>query len=213
MKPLFIPLELDKFQICCVPDCEYDAVMQLNAGQYYFTACGEPEHQIQIQKAGKMILEGVSLHLLVKQKELKISDVFICPEGYVEKCKLVQWEEFQKNPPEEVFPKPETKKKITPQDKTAPESWEWIANVHKWMDTEGNIVAIKSLSSDEFAGAALAILKANFGRISRKRQWVNTLVQPTHNYVYPAEALMVGSDIAGDKLDEFLEVAEERGLI
>lgn len=219
MKPKFIILELNKFQLCCVPGCDNDAVVQFTAERknetYYVTACGESEHQVQMQKVGKLIMGGASPRTLAKQKELNIEEVFFRPEEHTEKCKLVQWEEFQKNP-EENLPKPAVKPLIVSERHpviTATDEWEWIVNIGKWMDIKGNTVAITALSPDEFVGAAIAILKANFDRVRKKRQWVSNLIPPATVYMYPEEAFVVGSDLAGDKLDEFLEVAEGRGLV
>lgn len=214
MKPLFIPLDLNKFQICCIPGCDMDAAVEFkverkDGSMLYITACGEPEHRAQAQSACEALTGNLSPR---KCKDVNLEELFIHPAGKKEKCKFLQWEHRDKiEEPKEELKVTVTKTPIREVEIT--EDWVWVTNLYKWMSVDGQVVPIKALSQEEFSMAAKSILRANFSRITKQRAWVEELREFPVKYKYPEGALEVGYKIAGDKLDEFYQVAEERGWV
>lgn len=217
MEPYYIDLGLDKFQICVCHGCPADASRELSAELrngviFYLGVCESEEHFNQVVKIKKRLAKGDTPGDLDKNKLLDLDDLFICPPGKDQKCKVAQWEAFKADP--HAKPKMPQPPKMAKQNSfKACKEWEWVHRFDRWMTIEGKEVRLERLPLAQFISAALAIQKTNFSRITTKTKWVRMLVKPEIVYTYPEEQLLVGHHEAGLKLGEFKDEAEERGLL
>ncbi len=214
MKPCFIELGLDKYQICICPECACDAVRQTcaalgNGRAYFISSCGTRGHAKYAEDIKQQLSEGADPHSL----PIEIEELFIKPPDKEEKCKLLQWEEFEANP-EEAAPLPQPKPQAQRRNEAKVcDEWAWVSRMDWWMDAEGSMVRLRSLRIDELVSSVLAIRDLNFSRVTKRIAWTKQLVVPKVKYEYPEEELSVGYQEAGLKLDEFQEEANERGLL
>jgi hypothetical protein len=230
-------LDRDKFEVCCVPtekshhacwrDAKEDVVAELKDGTaYYLPVCDDPQHLALAKEAQRKLAKGVSLDNL-SQYVVKLQ-VFIKPvELQDKKCKITQWENFQKRkltlPVEDVLAKPIKKNKVeiqVPERKinvvhTAVPRWEWVDDIGRWMDIKGNRVALSHLSDKEIRHTALAIRDANFQKISKNVAWTKEIhIEGDHEgFVFPEDALKVGARVAIEKLEDFRIECKRRGYI
>lgn len=238
----FVPLTLDKFEVCCVPtekshhacwrDASEEIVAEFKDGSaYYMPVCNNPDHVHLAQEAKKKLLKGVSLAEL--EKYVVKMQVFVKPtEMKDSKVKVIQWENFKKRklelPPPPTAQQPKQPKQVRqryveppPEIKeptvihTACKKWAWTDDIGLWMDIKGNVVPMSKLPDKELKHTALAIRDANFKNISAKVAWTKTLVvsDDTESFKLPEEALKVGAKVAAEKLEDFRIECKRRGYI
>lgn len=219
MQPFFLDPGLHKFQICGCPDCDKDAKAEIMfGGAYSMGVCADPTH-IETMEAIKREYESApSMKLL---KKLNLEELFIFPDDSEgKKCKYLQWIKRDDTPPPQKEKPPELKPTIptksSPIKESPPikiiEDWKWVNNFGRWMTVEGKVVQLSSLSTDELTRSIVMIRDLNFGRVTSRVAWTKEIISSV-SYQYPQEELTVGSKMAGEKLEEFKEIAEERGLI
>ena len=225
VRPFFIPAGIvGRFQTCCIhlkksaEACGYDASEEVVAecrdgSKIHIPVCSNPEHQREAVVAKKLIEQGKDPKVL---ETLEWAWLFIQPPESSEKCKLPNWELYLEAPPPAIL---EPRKILSTKSIAAPVivvheamvGWTWVDDIDKWMSITGEVVRISKLSNAEFIAAALAIRDAN--GITKRTAWVKDLVPPREGYRWPANALKVGTERAGNKLDDFKDSADDRGLI
>ena len=93
-----------------------------------------------------------------------------------------------------------------------PTDWVYEEDYNRWRNAEGKIVKLKDLSNEELLDAMYALKEFNFAKRGSTIDWMKDLLGKPGKYLYPAEALKVGKNLALAKLEEMREVAIERGL-
>jgi hypothetical protein len=232
----WVPLHKDKFEVCCVPDdkshhaCWRDAseevIAEFKDGKaYYLPVCNNPDHLHLAEEAKKKLMKGVSIEEL--SKYVVKQQVFLKPSEILDrKCKIIQWEVFQKRklalPPEAIeVPTVTAKKKTAPPPEApvittvhkAAAKWEWIDGIGRWMNIKGKIESVSSLSDKELRHTAIAIRDANFQKISKNISWTKELRfdGDYEGFSFPEDALKVGSRVAVEKLEDFRIECKRRG--
>jgi hypothetical protein len=190
---------------------------------YFMPFCGKKGHlkfsvvNQQDLKRGKH-----TPHTLATNERLNIEELYFRPPGHKNmKCKYLQWlkylEELEDDVDamDKVIPSAQAQRRSKPKTNTfkAVEDWQWVGNIDKWMNTEGKVVRMSSLETAEMICAINAIIDVNFSRVTKRIAWVKQLLKPIKTYEYPKEELDVGVKVAGEKLEEFQDAAEEKGLI
>lgn len=203
MSDAFIPLELGKFQLCCVPGCSGDAIgehkKKISTGTVYMGYCYRRGHNTQV----KNICASTDT---IKQD---MENSFFQPNGACRKCKISV---FLKNPVKPVLEEDiVTKKKALQMAK----SFKWVYNYRKWKDLRGVLVPIHTLSDEEILSAIHWIRVTNFERMSKKLEWTKWVksIAITSMVEYPEDSLIVSSNAAHNKLEEFKSVVIKRNLM
>lgn len=230
----FLREELHKYQMCCHPDCGGDAktqvvIQQRDGAALYLGACDDPDHQQFTTALNFTLQKGVVTPAhLAEEGSIEIEGVYYKPpQHHNVKCKWTEWQryleeveaevvreaKFMASPKGKALAKQREENNDKPLVMEAVAEWTWIGNFDKWMDVEGNIVRMTALDTSELICAILAVRDANFSRVTKRIAWTKQLLVPEEKYIYPEEELNVGFEVAGDKLEEFQEAAEERGLL
>jgi len=236
--PFFLREKLAKYQLCCHPECEGDARTEVSVtlqdGSAYFLAfCDRKGHSEFRDSNCKDLASGTHTpESLSEAEQLNIEHLFYRPPGHKKvKCKYLQWVKYLKSIEDEVAAREKSVPLAVPEaqartieskrakaaesrakTRESKKGWSWVGNIDRWMNVRGEIVRIDKLSTAELICAIWAIRDNNFSRITKRIAWTKKLSEPKEIYLYPPEELSVGYEIAGDKLEEFLEVVEERGL-
>lgn len=236
-----VSLAKDKFEVCCVPeekshhacwrDAKEDIVAELKDGSaYYLPVCDNPKHLELVKEAQRKLSKGVSLENLA-QYVIK-QQVFIKPaELQDKKCKVVQWELFQKRKLPIPVEEPQSQPSVKPTKKNKVEAqipvqkvnivhkavakWKWIDDIGRWMDITGTCVPISRMSDKEIKHTVLAIRDVNFQNLSKNVAWTKELHFEGDNerFVFPEDSLKVGVRIANEKLEDFRIECKRRGYI
>lgn len=215
MTAIHLSLGIAKFQRCSVLGCGRDAVDAFRAqtkdkNTFHFGICAKADHKESLlcmspgceQKTITQLIQGATV-----DKET----IFIQPAGIDWKCRWLGWKDSKKKGPTQRRNGPDGEAEVVA-FRVYP-SWEWIRNYRRWMDVEGQLVSLRKLSVEEFVSSAVALREANYLRVTKRVSWVSLLVFGERRYLYPRKEMEVGSALAGDKLDEFKEEAETRGLL
>jgi hypothetical protein len=236
MEPRFIELSLGKFQRCCFPGCNGDAVKEasliLPDGSTFFAAgCHRKGHYGYAERACACLDAKSPLGLKLTEGVLQHERIFYSPVGKEGKCRWDLWVAYtEKKAHAQTTQTPSTPQTIqaapvplvvekAPKVEDAVKvikvcaTWEWIANSGKWMTIEGEVVWMSALTDQEIICSAKQIVKENYQRVPKRAIWVKAFEALKQTIQYPEEELRVGSIFAGTKLDEFKQLAEERELI
>lgn len=218
MKPFFLDSGLHKFQICGYPGCEKDAKTEIVFNNAYsIGVCADSTHIAALEEIKRTYESTPSIKVF---KKLNIEELFFFPkEMEGKKCKYLQWTKRDETPPpqKEKPPTPKPVKLASSPIKESPpvkivEGWKWVTNFGRWMTVEGRVVQLSTLPTDELTRSIIMIRDLNFGRVTARIAWTKEIISRVA-YQYPENELTVGSNVAGEKLEEFKEAAEERGLL
>ncbi len=213
-----LPLELGKFQVCVIPDCNRDATQQVVTEegkplQYYLGVCDIEEHVARVLRVARSLDTAPNPIALLG---VDSDQVFVRPEGRDTKCKLQHFN-TPTSPEPKIPPSPKTQPNLhvlpTPEASTACPEWEWDARPDRWMTLKGKSVKLGALPNGEFVSSCLAVCRLNYKRITTSTSWVKQLVLPKVSCVYDPDKLDVGPSEAGWKLAEFKREAIIRGLL
>jgi len=237
----WVPVTLDKFEVCCVPvekshhacwrDASDEVVAEFKDGSaYYMPVCNDPAHVRLAQEAKKKLLKGVSLAEL--DKYVVKLQMFVKPaEMTGTKVKVIQWENFKKRRlelpttpttqqpkqakhPRTRYVEPPPEVKTPTVIHTACKKWTWINDIGQWMDMKGSVASFSKLSDKELTHTAIAIRDANFQNFTAKTKWTKSLViDASESFKFPEEALNVGAKVAAEKLEDFRIECKRRGYI
>lgn len=210
-RPLFIPLSLEKFQVCCSPGCGRDAILEYQGGanleeQFFFAACAI--HDKAMAEAAEMLSSGTRLTILGRRSLVDLKEIFVSPPSYTQKCRWTAWQEWLKsqNPTHTQSHNPAHVVKATLE-------WSWPLNRDRWRTVEGELVTLGGLRLAEFLSAVQQIVEANYPILPRQLAWTKKLTPPAVFYVYPEEEICVDREFARDKLDDMRSEAKVRGLL
>jgi len=217
MKPMFIDLVLGKFQRCCFPHCDGDSSRETYAimpdGETFFlSACNRKGHYEYVERAAQKVLKKPIAGLKLKEGILQHKRVFVQPVGMDQKCRWDLWQEYLKDGGENAQAQtepPPVNLTVVP----VCEGWVWVANSGKWMNPTGTPLWMPDMTDQELVCSVLQIVKVNYTKITKRISWIRDLVLPREMLKYPEGELFVGTQVAGKKLDEFKQLAEERGLL
>lgn len=188
-----IRLKPIKYQCCTLDDCDADAVGQFvvenqSTGiQYHLGYCGQDNHDNILTTFLMWIAAGAAVQDMPR---LNKDHLFVRALGH------------------NTVHKYSTKETL----RTVCSTWEWEYRPKKWQTTKGGRRYICALPDDSILNAVLAIVAANFKRVSSKLQWTQTLAPPATYYVYSRTRLKVEQSDAHDKLEEFKDELIHRGL-
>jgi len=227
MSPLcLIPLALAKFEVCCVPtekshhacwrDAKSEVVAELKDGSTYFIPiCDDPTHKKMAEDAKNKLLKGTSIYDI--RNLVMPEQVFLKPIEYADKkCKVTQWDLYQKIKMAPVAPAPVMPKVTATIGKVynVSKKWQWVDAIGQWCNAKGEIVATKKLDDIELKVVINAVCNANFKKIPTDLSWIREIMIPQNEvYVFPENALIVKASRAKDKLDDFRVEARRRGYL
>jgi hypothetical protein len=110
-------------------------------------------------------------------------------------------------------PAPAQRRNIPRTDTVAiPTDWEYEEDYNRWRNAEGKVVKLKDLSNEELLDAMYALKEFNFAKRGSTIDWMKDLLGKPGKYLYPADALKVGKNLALAKLEEMREIATDREL-
>jgi len=224
MTPYFIPLELDKFQVCSHTGCGYDATSQhkcvMEDGTvYYASSCSRRGHPKRVKEALQRLKEGMDVRSLHRAKLLNTEELFIQPAGKDQKCKWEQWEEHLLHPESEAPPPilaPQaSRRRRAGNSRVFDVSRQWCWEYHPgfWRDADNKKVRLQALPLAQLVASVRGIMKTNFKRAGSRLAWTKELTDIRVAYTYPEGAFDVEKAEASRKLEEFQEEAQRRELI
>jgi hypothetical protein len=238
----YIDTAPDTFEVCCIRQekkgetvtCQSDAKVCIaahlkNKCILYLPICTKKGHIAKGVGLQGKLEKGADIREL---DDVDIEEVFIKHRDESLKCKILQWEadraaeekarsdrkkklEEGWEEPEEEAPahRPVVPPASKPQTHEAVSYWEWVDDTDLWMDVTGETVRISKLSKEEFVSAITTICEVNLSRITKRNEWVKKLLTRRVQYLYPKDAIEVGSQNASEKLEEFFEVAEDKNWL
>ena len=218
-KPVFIPLGLDKWQICSSKGCGNDADREFQTGndrvKYFLAAC--PMHDRTVAELAENIQTAKDLQVACRRGFLDIEEVFVQPYKHTEKCKLKSWQQWLSSQPGATASSksaalPAVTEKLLHRILAAAD-WTWPTNRNRWRTVDGEVVPLSRLRLAELVCAAQQISRVLFSRKAKSVRWIRHLVEQQVQYRYPVEALKVDKILAMEKLADFQEEAEIRGLL
>jgi len=224
----YLYLDVIKYQMCCVrreikgevQTCQGDAKAELVApredgASYFLPICGRKKCKEMCGDIRDALEDGKDPRDI---PELDMEELFIKPPGLEQKCKFYSWlDELRVEYQRQQDPAPPAQEPVEEESKYvyAVEDWEFVDDIDRWMNAEGEVVHIRKLSTGELIDSVLAVRDANYKSITRKHYWTKKLFidENRKRYRYPTPALRVGVSVASDKLEEFEAVASHRGLV
>lgn len=219
MQPQYLDRTLDIFQTCAYPGCGQDATEETEAMvdtnlQYFVASCGA--HKGDMAQITTLLASGRKPETLGIRKRLAVDELFISPPGHNRKCRYTFWKQHRKSLSEPQAQSRAEVPCVTPKrDRKihAVKGWRWPLNRDRWRTTEGVVVSLENLRLAELVSAIFGIRRANFKIVVPTLAWTKRLSLPEFAYVYPADEIGVGIQVAKQKLDDMYDEALQRNLL